>query len=97
MIEVQDTGPGVPDAMKQHIFDRFTQGDEQLGAIGSGLGLNITKVIVEHMGGTIGFTSPPDAGGRIGGVAGDAVAPHRRWGLGGGGACGAARHRHRRP
>ena len=33
LLEVQDNGPGVPDAMKQHIFDRFTQGDEQLGAV----------------------------------------------------------------
>ena len=53
LIEVQDTGPGVPDAMKQHIFDRFTQGDEQLGAIGSGLGLNIVKEFVELHRGTV--------------------------------------------
>lgn len=62
LIEVQDTGPGVPDAMKQHIFDRFTQGDEQLGAIGSGLGLNIVKEFVELHRGTVVVLDAPGGG-----------------------------------
>lgn len=62
LINVQDTGPGVPDALKQHIFDRFTQGDEQLGAIGSGLGLNIVKEFVELHRGTVVVLDAPGGG-----------------------------------
>jgi PAS domain S-box-containing protein len=62
LIEVQDTGPGVPDALKQHIFDRFTQGDEQPGAIGSGLGLNIVKEFVELHRGTVVVLDAPGGG-----------------------------------
>lgn len=36
LLGVQDNGPGVPDALKQHIFDRFTQGREGPGAAGWG-------------------------------------------------------------
>jgi signal transduction histidine kinase len=47
LVSVQDNGPGVPDAMKQQIFDRFTQGRGRPGRGGSGLGLNIVKEFVE--------------------------------------------------
>ncbi len=62
LIEVQDTGPGVPEALKRHIFDRFTQGNEQLGASGSGLGLNIVKEFVELHRGTVVVLDAPGGG-----------------------------------
>ncbi len=60
--EVTDRGPGVPDAFRDRIFGAFSQADSsdtrQKG--GTGLGLNISRQIVERMGGTIGFESEPD-------------------------------------
>ncbi len=54
--EVIDTGIGVAPAMREMVFDRFTQADrtvsQQLG--GTGLGLAICKGLVTAMGGTIG-------------------------------------------
>ncbi|MFZ3582891.1 CHASE domain-containing protein [Loktanella sp. DJP18] len=59
---VTDTGPGVPPAFHDRIFSPFSQADgsdtRQKG--GTGLGLNISRQVVERMGGTIGFTSDPD-------------------------------------
>ena len=55
---VRDQGPGVPEEFKNVIFDRFTQADTTTSRDtgGAGLGLNISKSIVENHGGTIGFS-----------------------------------------
>lgn len=62
LISVQDNGPGVPDSMKQPIFDRFTQGREGLGAGGSGLGLNIVKEFVDLHRGAVVVVDAPGGG-----------------------------------
>ena len=62
LLSVQDNGPGVPDAMKQQIFDRFTQGEAGQGAVGSGLGLNIVREFVELHGGTVVVVDAPGGG-----------------------------------
>ncbi|KON79492.1 ATP-binding protein [Azoarcus sp. PA01] len=49
-LHVQDSGPGVPDAMKARLFERFRRGDTGTGA---GLGLSIVQRVVELHGGTI--------------------------------------------
>jgi len=49
-LHVQDSGPGVPDAMKARLFERFLRGDTGTGA---GLGLSIVQRVVELHGGTI--------------------------------------------
>jgi PAS domain S-box-containing protein len=63
-VEVRDRGPGIPDEFRGRIFQKFSQADSsdrrQKG--GSGLGLNISKAIVEGLGGTIGFRSEPGVG-----------------------------------
>ncbi len=58
-VEVRDHGPGIPEAFRTRIFQKFSQADSsdtrQKG--GTGLGLNISRAIVERMGGSIGFES----------------------------------------
>lgn len=58
-IEVIDRGPGIPDAFRDQIFKKFAQADgtDSRPRGGTGLGLNITKTLVEKMGGEIGFIS----------------------------------------
>ncbi len=58
-VAVKDRGPGVPEAFREHIFDKFAQaGNSSTNKEhGTGLGLAISKAIIEGMGGTIGFDS----------------------------------------
>ena len=62
--EVEDTGMGIPPEVQETLFQAFSQADltvsRQFG--GSGLGLNISKKLVELMGGEIGVSSAPDCG-----------------------------------
>lgn len=62
LISVPDSGPGVPEAMKRVIFDRYAQGGEELSAKGSGLGLNIVKEFVELHLGTVSVLDAPERG-----------------------------------
>lgn len=57
-IDFQDTGSGVPDAIREKIFDfHFTTKPS-----GTGLGLSITRLILEAQGGSIRFVTPPRGG-----------------------------------
>ncbi|MBO9539486.1 PAS domain S-box protein [bacterium] len=56
VIEVRDEGIGIPEDSLPHVFDRFYRVNENQTS-GSGLGLFITKEIVERHGGTIGIES----------------------------------------
>jgi CheY-like chemotaxis protein len=61
MIMVTDQGSGIPEEFKAKIFQKFAQADSsstrQKG--GTGLGLNISKALIEKMGGSISFSSRP--------------------------------------
>ncbi|GAB3468772.1 PAS domain S-box protein [Polaromonas eurypsychrophila] len=63
-VEVRDRGPGIPEEFHKRIFQKFSQADSsdtrQKG--GTGLGLNISRAIVERMGGHIGFHTKVDVG-----------------------------------
>ncbi|NHA13399.1 PhnD/SsuA/transferrin family substrate-binding protein [Thioalkalivibrio sp. XN279] len=64
---VQDTGVGVPDQVRAEIFKPFRQADETSTRAfgGTGLGLALSKQLVELMGGNMGFDSIPGAGSRF--------------------------------
>ena len=63
-VEVTDTGPGIAAEDRDHIFERFFRAgiDSERARSGSGLGLSISKRIVELMGGQIGVSSVPGEG-----------------------------------
>ncbi|MES2823203.1 MAG: GAF domain-containing sensor histidine kinase [Pseudomonadota bacterium] len=63
-ISVRDYGAGIPEKFKVHMFEKFSQADasDTRQHSGAGLGLAISKELVEHMGGRIGFVSKPIAG-----------------------------------
>ena len=58
--EVRDTGPGVPDELRDRIFEPFVTGRQGRG--GTGLGLAITRDIVAAHGGTIQALPNPGGG-----------------------------------
>jgi two-component system phosphate regulon sensor histidine kinase PhoR len=62
-IAVQDTGPGIPPRDLPRIFERFYKVDRARGGQpGSGLGLSISRHLVELQGGTITAESTPGSG-----------------------------------
>ena len=62
---VQDSGPGIAPAEALHLFERFYRGKaaDSFAVPGAGLGLAISKVIVEKLGGFITVESPSAIGG----------------------------------
>ncbi|GAA2639562.1 ATP-binding protein [Paractinoplanes durhamensis] len=64
VIEVTDTGIGIPADQYPHLFDRFFRASNavQQGIKGTGLGLAITKAIVDAHGGTLTAGPAPDRG-----------------------------------
>jgi len=52
VLEVEDTGPGIPPAERERVFDRFYRGADA-AAGGSGLGLSIVRRIAERHGGQV--------------------------------------------
>jgi PAS domain S-box-containing protein len=64
VIEVSDTGTGIPKELQEHLFERFfrTPDATKQAIQGTGLGLAISRAIVEAHGGAIGVESGEDAG-----------------------------------
>ncbi|MEZ5729043.1 MAG: HAMP domain-containing sensor histidine kinase [Burkholderiaceae bacterium] len=64
-IEVLDTGMGIDTADQQRIFQPFERLSAARGAEGIGLGLTITRLLVQMMGGDIRVESTPGQGSRF--------------------------------
>ena len=63
LVEVIDTGEGIPKEKLEHVFDRFYRGDSSRSSGGgSGLGLSIAKELAEAHGGDIKIDSEPGEG-----------------------------------
>ena len=62
-VRVTDNGPGVPPEQQALVFERFRQGgDASNRPQGTGLGLPISRQIVEHFGGRLWLESAPGQG-----------------------------------
>ena len=63
-VEVQDTGIGIADEVKERIFERFYRADPSRGGddLHAGLGLAIVKEYIDLMGGSIGVDSTEGQG-----------------------------------
>ena len=62
-ISVSDTGAGIPHENREGLFEPFNRLGKEKGNIeGTGIGLTITKQLVEAMGGTIGYETIIDKG-----------------------------------
>lgn len=61
-VSVSDTGCGMDEETKAHIFDKFYQGDKSRSSAGNGLGLAIVRKIVQLSGGGIDVVSAPGQG-----------------------------------
>jgi PAS domain S-box-containing protein len=58
-VNVIDQGPGISEEFKKRIFQKFSQADSSAtrDSKGSGLGLSISKAIMEELSGTLSFTT----------------------------------------
>ncbi|MFT3953552.1 MAG: sensor histidine kinase [Piscinibacter sp.] len=66
-IEVQDNGPGIAPEQQQLVFEKFRQGGDTANRPpGTGLGLPISRQIVEHFGGRLWLRSAPGQGACFG-------------------------------
>lgn len=63
-LRVQDSGIGIPQKQQEKVFTKFFRGDNAIktNAVGSGLGLFLSKNIIEAHGGVIWFDSKENAG-----------------------------------
>jgi signal transduction histidine kinase len=66
-LEVRDTGPGIPAADRERVFDRFHRGPDAVarGVPGFGLGLTVVRAVVGAHGGTVTVDDAPGGGTRV--------------------------------
>jgi len=65
-LSVADTGSGIPEGALESIFERFSQAGRPKDRRGGlGLGLYISRCIIEAHGGRIWAESPPGAGAKL--------------------------------
>lgn len=62
VIEVADTGPGIPESEINRVWEELFRGDQARGVPGSGLGLPLVRAIIEKHGGSVALRSKQDQG-----------------------------------
>jgi two-component system sensor histidine kinase MprB len=62
-VTVADSGPGIAESDREHVFDRFWRSASARSLPGSGLGLSIVAQVVAELHGTVSVDRDPDLGG----------------------------------
>ncbi len=78
VVVVEDRGPGIPEPMRERIFERFARGGGDSAGGGSGLGLAIVRAVAEAHAGRVEVLDAPGGGARFVitlPLAGDATTP----------------------
>jgi two-component system OmpR family sensor kinase/two-component system sensor histidine kinase QseC len=65
LLTVDDSGPGIPAADRERVFERFVRGAAAAQASGSGLGLAIVRAIANRHGATVSLGDSPLGGLRV--------------------------------
>ena len=66
VLQVDDDGPGIPEADREMVFDRFVRRDNAAGQTGSGLGLAIVRQVALRQGAQVALSDSPAGGLRVG-------------------------------
>jgi two-component system sensor histidine kinase MprB len=64
-LTVDDEGPGIAPADRDHVFERFYRSDESRSMPGSGLGLSIVRQVVERHAGSVRVDETDGSGTRM--------------------------------
>jgi two-component system sensor histidine kinase MprB len=64
-LTVDDEGPGIAEADREHVFERFYRSDESRSMPGSGLGLSIVRQVTERHFGTVRVDETESGGTRM--------------------------------
>jgi two-component system OmpR family sensor kinase len=62
VIEIADTGPGIPSEEISKVWEELYRGQQARGVPGSGLGLSLVRAIIEKHGGRVGLRSKEQKG-----------------------------------
>ena len=65
LIEINDTGSGIPEGELARVFQKYFRGRGALGKPGAGLGLYLVERIAQLHGGSVAVQSTPDHGSRF--------------------------------
>jgi two-component system, OmpR family, sensor kinase len=65
VLEVADRGPGVPEPLRERVFERFASGAGDASSRGSGLGLAIVKAVADAHGGRVELSEADGGGARF--------------------------------
>ena len=62
ILHVRDQGPGIPEAERGQVLERFVRGSTSIGTRGSGIGLATVKLLMEAMQGELLISDAPGGG-----------------------------------
>jgi signal transduction histidine kinase len=64
-VTVEDRGIGIPAADVARLFERYFRGSNVSGIVGTGVGLNLVKMVVDLHGGSVAVESQENKGSRF--------------------------------